>query len=403
LLEVFYLHAATELESPESYVNQGDGSRYGNVVAMYESMSDRYTNYFTPEEAARVWQAITSSGDGDALVGMEIKVQISENSDTLVINRVYKDFPAEKAGLRKNDKILAVNGVNITGKNILERYRELAKGDEGTLLTFVIQRGTAEHSISVRKVVKPPPTVFLDSVESVPVIQITQFTEETAIPGGTQVEFEKILKEIAGAQAGIIDLRGNPGGSVSHCLAMADELVSQGELIRQVEHRYREALKKPVIDTIRYMTTPGGLGAEAQWVFLADRRSASCAEIMLAAVKQNRKILQVGDTTFGKAIGQYYRYTPAKGISAITAMQFFDQNWESYQGIGIAPDKLILDPVEALAYAVKYIIAPEGTLAKRTSADDLTPKIRALSQQMAERIPAPAPDDFRGGAWKWVD
>ena len=242
-----------------------------------------------------------------------------------------------------------------------------------------------------------PPTVFLEFFEDIPIIQITMFSGETAVPGGTLTEFRNVLRKIEGAPIGIIDLRGNPGGSVFHCLGAADELVSDGELTRRIEHGLRDEI--PVIDTLFRIATRGGLGINTQWIFLADKMSASCSELMLSAVRQNRDVLLIGETTFGKAVGQYYISTIADGLAGITALQFFDKNWGTYQDKGIAPD-IDINPKEALDYALNYILSQQDDGTLKRNAPISQREMRALNQQMNSRQ-LPASDTLRGGAWEW--
>lgn len=398
LLNYFYVYNS-EIQPLANYEGQGSGEPYGDVLAMYASLSDPFTRYFTPTQASAVYDYLSTSGGG-ALIGIEMNVLVdSLGPDTIVVKRVYPGSPAESAGIMSGDRIVSINGTQVTGENVLDTYQTLAAGGAGTVVNLGMRRGTTDLTASVTKVEMALPTVFVDSLDGIPVIQITQYTETTIDTAGTQSEFRTALRQIAGAKAAVIDLRGNPGGSVDHCLAMSDELVPSGVLIREVQHYYDDTLHRAVIDTSAAMATAGGLGESIQWVFLADSGSASCSEIMLSAAKTRLGSYVIGDTSYGKGIGQYYMWTQAKGLAGITAIQFFDQDWYTYHKIGIIPDERITDPDSALARAVVIAQQKASALTKRTATPPTLAAARTLGQALAVR--RQDSQTAEGGAWRF--
>jgi len=398
LLKYYYVYSDAELKEYGSYEGMGSGEAYGDVLAMYGTLKDPFTRYFTPQQAADVYNYYTTSGSG-ALIGIEMQVDSAGSSDTIVIKRVYPGSPAEAAGLAKGDKILAVNDVPVTGTGALSLFQANSAGDAGTKVKLTIQRGGQTQEISVIKAEMSIPTVFLDSLDGVPVIQITEFSEKTSDTAGTQSEFHKVLGKLADTKSAVIDLRGNPGGSVPHCLAMSDELIPDGIMIREVEHYYDDKMSKAVIDTNVSTATSGGLGEGIQWIFLADSGSASCSEIMLSAVQTRLGSTIVGDTSYGKGIGQYVMWTNAEGLAVITAIQFFNDKWDSYHHKGIIPSVLISDPDSALAYAVNLAKQKAGGLTKRTTTIQVGASTRELTARLSfRRLDS---ETAAGGAWKW--
>ena len=271
----------------------------------------------------------------------------------------------------------------------------------GTQVNLVVRRGEENLSFAVVKVEMSLPTVFVDSLQGIPVLQVTEFAETSIDSGGTLVEFSAALREVKGSPVAVLDLRGNPGGSVDHCVAMADELIADGVLIREVGHSYDEKLGKSAVDTVNYMAKAGGLGEGIQWVFLADGNSASCSEILLSAARTRLKSAFVGDTTFGKGIGQYYMWTWAKGLAGITAIQFFDEDWKSYHHLGLAPDTVITNADSALARALSIALGKmpaSGSALPRRIATLGYAQVRDLSARLALR--REESQTAEGGAWK---
>jgi C-terminal peptidase prc len=400
LLSCFYLYAEDELRPLEYYRGKGGSGPYGDVIAMYESMSDRYTQYWTPDKAQAIIDNLTTSGNLP-LLGISISVKKDESgTDRVIINRVYEQSPAEEAGLLKDDVIFKVNGVEIKGETVLEQFQTMTEGGEDALIDMTVIRDGMEIVIpTMHKKTMFLPTVFLDYLNDIPVIQLTEFTGTTTDPEGTAGEFREKLRQITADgknAAGIIDLRGNPGGSVDQCYAIIDELIAGGVYIWYEDHYYSYEQKKPVTDFIPKFANPGGLGENTQWVFLADGNSASAAEILLSAAANCLKTRIYGTQTYGKGIGQYYIWTLEKGLAGISALQFYDTTGNSYHGKGIAPDITESDPGLALEKALTYAVSLSG---RRAVAPRLSPAdIRALNARLIERQQKTAP----GGSWRII-
>jgi C-terminal peptidase prc len=318
------------------------------VDSMYSSLEDylrgnRYTRYFEPEYRDIMLDHLHYSehyysfgferylkGKGDSL-----------HNDTLIVTAVYPNSPANKAGLKKHDKLLFANNVSLTGK-IDTLYEENDKlFDENTI--FKVLR--AEESLTLPSMKKEEvlsSTVFLDTLDDVPFISVTEFTTNTNNPRGTYQEFKDALKEIKGSKSAVIDLRGNPGGSILHCTKMAAELSPLNkQMIYDIEHYpYRN---RNIIDTVRYyakdfLKEPGD-GLEIKWVVMINGRSASCAERFAAALKSTRpETVFVGQNTYGKGIGQTYITTYLGGLAGITCLQSYYPNGETFHQIGVEPD-----------------------------------------------------------------
>jgi C-terminal peptidase prc len=403
LLEIYYLYAKDELQPLGYYEGKGNGSPYGDVTAMFQSMTDRFTNYWTPEEAGPLLKSLTTSGD-IPLIGIEITVKKDESgTDRVAINRVYPNSPAEGAGLEKGDYIYTISGEELKGENVLEQFQAMTNGGAETPVNMTVIRGKAEIVIpTMYKKIMLLPTVFLDYLNDIPVIQLTGFTTRTTNTAGTVGEFRAILRRLDEEHknaVGIIDLRGNPGGSVDQCFDIIEELVATGLYIQYEDHYYNDRENAPAVDLVKKHAVSGGLGEKTRWVFLADGNSASASEILLFAVTNCRPETKVyGSRTYGKGIGQYYIQSPIEGgLAGISGLKFYDKTGYSYHDEGIEPDVKEDDPDLALGKAAAYAASLTG----RRSVEVVQPSpvdIRALSHSLAERQQKAAP----GGAWRII-
>lgn len=373
-LQAMYVNAETEVKDVNKYLDEGakngfteDDYEFPDVSYMYSTLSDNFTNYFSPYIAERILKQLVYS-EASAGIGADFQEIIETNcttdglctnSGTLVFKHVYKNGPADKAGVLKGDTLLTIDG---TGPRNEQHFRRLeAVFDAGETVPFAIKRGEDTLNISITFDQYFSPTVFVDMVDSIPVITVTEFTDTTVLVTGTYGEFLDALEETAGAKSTIIDLRGNPGGTVEHCVNMAAEMLPKNDtIITIISHTIDTLTEEPYIDTTTFITEEDGIGTERYYVILADSNSASCAELMVAGVVSNTESPVVGQTTYGKAIGQSYLETIAGGLTGITSMRLLDKNGQTYQKYGIVPDFEEGDSTRALQIA--------ATLAKEMQA-----------------------------------
>ena len=371
-LDLAYLYAHTRNEIGDDYreylgkgtesVNKVKGRCTGNyydVCYMYNQMADPYTRYYDPNIASIVYKNVMES---DAIVGIgaEFEMVSDSSSNHVVITQVYPNSPSDKAGLQEGDTIKSIDDIPITKPEHVDR---LCSGEKGTTIEITVSRDDETVTADVILDEYNVPTVKVHYEDSIPVIEILEFTKVTINPDGTYGEFLDALEKTKGAKSTIIDLRRNLGGDVDHCNNVASEFLSAGDTILSdvmttIDTIMVKGHKRLAqgFDTITYTAAADGLGKDRYYVLLSSDTSASCAEVVLSAVTVNRKFPVVGLTSYGKAIGQGIfteEDASIRGIALITAMTGIDKNGESYQDLGIAPDYEISDPDEQMAKAVK--------------------------------------------------
>lgn len=380
LLDVFYFYAHQKGELSSNVLDYYNApllsdygysvctSEYTDVCYMYHKMSDPFTRYYDPNYAPIIFNMLEES-DKQIGVGIQVDSVTVDERSAIVITEVLPKSPAKKAGLEANDTLLAVDQ---TVPGSLKALSNLLSAEEGDTLVFDVKRGEDTLTIPVEAGDFITPTVYVSYADSIPVIRITEFTSETVSDSGTYGEFVTALKKTEGAKSTIIDLRGNPGGNTDQCNSISAELLNDGDvIIIDIETNVDSIIKNQkrtyfqVFDTVTFTATHDGIGKDRYYVFLADSMSASCAEVMLSAVTVNKRSPIVGQTSYGKGIGQYLLPTYMEGLALITGLRSMDKNGDVYHRVGIVPDFESGIPEEQMAKAVEW--AKEMKQTRRTT------------------------------------
>lgn len=320
----------------------------GAINGMVDALNDPYSDFMNQEEASSFNEVISSSFEG---IGAEIQQQ---NSKIVIVSPI-KGTPAEKAGLLPNDVIVSVDGKSLSGLSSTEAVK-LIKGEKGTEVTLVIQRGDAEpFTVELVRDTIPIQTVYAEMLDNgIAQIHLTSFSTTTT--DELKVALEEMNSQ--GMKGLVLDLRGNPGGIMEQAINIANMFVPEGKLIFQVEDRdgNRKAYK-----------ADGSKKIDVPLVVLVDNGSASASEIVAAAAQESANVTIVGETTFGKGTvqtaqqfddGSNLKYTSAKWLTP-------HGNWIHEKGI--EPD----EKVELPAYAQLTYISPDKEYAEGSNASDV--------------------------------
>lgn len=357
LLKDYYYLADEELSPLNSYVDTPLKvyvptlfSDVADVLGMFYMMSDKLTRYYPSSMFEQVSSALNESDVDSKSFGMEL-------DSNLVVKYVYREGPANSAGIQRRDTLVAVNG---NAFNTLSKYNAYITSIDSTdSFRFTFLHGDSSVEVSMTRTELNLPTVYVDTVSGVPLIRVTQFTNVTNgyNDNGTAYEFDDALINTHGAKSTIIDMRGNGGGYVSICTYMAAALLSKNDILVYAEDWNPNNKENPTVTQL--YTSETGIGNGRYYVLMLDSNSASCTELFAAAITENLKTPIVGTNSFGKAIGQVYKTTSSKGICGITSSLYFDKNKKSYHTFGFVPDFYIPDSLEAINKAVE--LAKEGT------------------------------------------
>lgn len=287
----------------------------GMIYGMFEAVGDKYTSYMNVDE----FKAYNDSTRGN-YVGIGILSNTAE--EQIEILRVYKNSPAEKAGILAGDLVIDVDGLDIEDHGFRALIDKML-GEAGQSVLVTVKRDQAVVTFDIpRGSVKIP---FVDShiIEDMGYIYIHQFGTDTS------KEFDKHLDQLLEAKVEgiVLDLRNNPGGLVTESTKIADRLLAKGLIVYTLD---KDKNKKTYHSKKSQETIP--------MVFLANENSASASEILLAAIKDYKRGPIVGKNTFGKGIVQSVsRYSDESGYK-ITYSQYFSPNGLEIHKKGVAPD-----------------------------------------------------------------
>ncbi len=293
----------------------------GMYAGMVNSLGDPYSVYYTEEE----WNDLMQETEG-IYYGIGAYLMIDPNTGLGKISGVIENTPAQEAGLRADDLLYLVDGESTMGMELSEIVA-MVKGEEGTTVHLTIYReGESDYlEIDVERRKIEAPTVNYEMLEDhIGYIQITEFDEVTTD------QFTEALAVIkgSGAKGLILDLRGNPGGSLNAVVDIAREILPRG-LIVYTEDKYGQRDE---------YSCDGRNELDMPLVVLVNGNSASASEILAGAIKDYRKGVLVGTTTFGKGIVQ--RVLPLTDGTALklTISTYYTPNGNNIHGVGIEPD-----------------------------------------------------------------
>nr|WP_328589361.1 S41 family peptidase [Niallia circulans] len=321
----------------------------GAIDGMFTALDDPYSDYMNEEEAANFQQSISSSFEG-------IGAEIQQLNDSIVVVSPIKGSPAEKAGIKPNDKILTVDGESLQGMSSSEAVL-LIRGEKGTNVELEIERSGASEplKITITRDTIPIETVYGEmGKDKIVKIQITSFSEHTA------TELVDILNKYQedGMKGIVLDLRHNPGGLLEEVKKIAGLFVPDGEIIYQIEHKN---------GTVEKVTSQNSSNMDIPLVVLIDGGSASASEILAGAVNQSANVPLVGVKSFGKGtVQQAKSFTDGSNIK-FTVDKWLTPNGSWIHEKGIEPSY----KVELPSYASLTMINPESKLKKGSNSEEV--------------------------------
>ncbi|MFY0639342.1 S41 family peptidase [Maricaulis maris] len=288
---------------------------------------DPHSAYHSPDAYEDL--RVTTRGEYGGL-GMEVV----RRDQYITIVSPIADTPAERAGLRTNDRIIAVDGDGIVGISVDEAVA-LMRGAVGDPVTITIAREADDpFDVTLVRDTIPLRTVATRIEEGVPYMRIAGFNERT-----TEMVHEGLtdLQDEFGAELPglILDMRFNPGGLLDQAIGVTDVFLDGGEV---VSTRTRDPR-----DTQRYNARPGDRLDGVPIVILINEGTASAAEIVAGALQDRERAELIGMTSFGK--GSIQTIIPLRGgrdgALRLTTGRYYTPAGRSIQATGIIPDQLI--------------------------------------------------------------
>lgn len=262
-----------------------DELRYSAMGGMFAALGDPHTVFLRPEVAEEF--SLENNGD---FVG--IGARLGEDPLGALVATVFEDAPADRAGIRPNDIIIAVDGEKVAGETVTDIVSRI-RGEEGTVVKLtLLRKGSADPlQISVTRAEVQVPSAEGRILNDAPVgyISVTQFSESTT------GQFEKDLRKILSRnpEGLVIDMRSNPGGLLDTASKMLGFFAEGKTVVTTVGRNERSE---------KYSTPRGkSLGINLPIAILIDGQSASAAEIFAGAMQDYGLAELVGTHSYGKA------------------------------------------------------------------------------------------------------
>ena len=294
---------------------------YGVIKGAVAAIGDPYTVFTDPTENRQFFDALDGVYEG---IGVEVDVI----DGRLTVVAPLAGSPAQEAGIRSGDVIMAVDGTAIEGMSLGEVLGKI-KGPSGTRVALNIVRGEESLTIEVKRGLIRQASVELEFDRDIAIISIHRFSSDL------KTEFDRIAREVVEHQsAGIVlDLRNNPGGFLDAGVAVAEEFLTLGDKI--VEERFKTGQISP------FLSSRDGKLKDIPVVVLVNNGSASAAEIVAGALQDNRKAPVVGEQTFGKGSVQEVEEFPDGSALRVTVAKWYTPAGRSISDEGITPDKVV--------------------------------------------------------------
>lgn len=329
-LDMEFFNEAWALLKEQYYgeLPEGKDITYAAIKGIVDSLGDKHTAFMDPEQANLFREDMEGEFEG-------IGAQVSEAEDGGVrIEYLFPDQPAEKAGIRVGDVVVAVDGKDVTRMSLNEAI-SLIRGPRDTQVELTIQRKDEAKPVelTVKRARIEMKIVETKSVSDgkIEYIKLTDFSTPS-----TNRMAEAVKAAVDKKPKGIIlDLRGNPGGLLDASIRIGSFFIPKGNIVIE---RWSDGREQVYERIGRYMLN------DIPLVVLVDKGSASASEIVAGAIQDAKAGTLIGETTYGKGSVQLPNNMSDGSQLKITIAKWFTPNDRSIDGTGLEPD--IVVPVE---------------------------------------------------------
>ncbi len=300
-----------------SYVEEVDEKDLVNaaIEGMYNFLGDPYTSYL---------DEITSDDLTDRLNGYKgIGVEITKVDGGILVATVFKDGPANLAGLEAGDIIVKINGKDVTNSSAAEAQSMIKNSTKDKIEVSVLRGGvTKTLEINVKKV--NVPTIEKENFEGVGYINISSFSNKT------HEQFKQALEELEneGINSLIIDVRNNGGGYLNSAVEIAELFIEKGKNIYGLESKNETVFYEDTTKTSRNYKV----------AIIMNSGSASASEILASALKESYGAILIGTKSYGKGTVQETSELTTGGMVKYTTAYWLTPNGNKINGIGLNPD-----------------------------------------------------------------
>ena len=296
----------------------------GAIRGMLESLGDEHTSFMDPQEYTDANAGLEGSYEG-------IGAYVDTGGDFLTVTSPIPGSPAEKAGLKPGDEIIAIDGEDMTGINP-ELARRKVLGPAGTVVRLTIRREGTEEPFDV-EITRD--RINIASVESKMLENDIAYLKLNTFGDTTTRDLKEQLGDLMdqNPKGLILDLRYNGGGYLQTAVEVTSQFISEGVVLYE---QYGDG-RKDSYDAIR-----GGLALDIPMVVLINKGSASASEIVAGALQDHDRAQLVGETSYGK--GSVQNWIPLEdnqGAVRVTIAKWLTPEGRTIHKLGLTPDVVV--------------------------------------------------------------
>lgn len=326
---------------------------------------DEYTTFLTADQLDETYSQIEGNFVG-------LGVELRGDDGALLILRVIAGSPAERAGIRARDRIVAVDG-RTTKELDVDRASDLLQGPEGSMVDVtLVAPGQAARVLRVKREQVEVPSVddvkLIDDADGIGYMKLTCFQKTTS----KDVDAALWKLHRLGMKGLIVDLRGNPGGLLNSSVEIADKFIDAGAIVSTRGRNHAE--------DFNYSAHRPGTW-KVPLVVLIDGDSASASEIFAGAIRDHHRGTIVGARSYGKGSVQgIFSLSIARAGLRLTTAKFFSPDGHPFSRVGVDPDVI----VQRVARPIDGEVAFQSPDAEEEDAF-LSAALQAARQQLARR------------------
>jgi carboxyl-terminal processing protease len=316
-MDVVYQNFYGALPDPQDAI-------YSAIRGVVNSLDDQHTSFLTPEEAEQFRSNLSGEFEG-----IGARVDWDEELDAVIVVEPFENQPAWNAGIRRDDRIIAIDGEPVAGLNLSEAVQRI-RGPKGTTVRLTIRREGVSSSFDV-DVVRDQiemPTIRTDSLGpdgEIAYVRLYTFNENAGQLVRQAVE-DAVKRQPKGL---IFDLRGNGGGLLREAVKVANVFIQDQTVLIE---RFKDG------KTETYETTGKAVDSELPMLVLVNEASASASEIVAGALQDAGRARLLGQTTFGKGSVQLPQSLSDGSIVRITIARWYTPKDRGIDGTGLKPD-----------------------------------------------------------------
>jgi len=293
----------------------------GAIEGMLKSLRDQHTSYIYPDELLQDQMSMEGEYEG-------IGAWVDTQAEFLTIISPMPGSPAEAAGLKPGDQVIAINGEDMTGIDGGVVVRKVL-GPEGTKVTLTTRREDVEEPLEFTIT---RAKITLPSVESKMLDKDIAYVQLITFRQTTDKDLHKALEDLLSKKPKglILDLRGNPGGLLQTAIDVASEFIRKGVIMYE---DYGNGFRQ------EYKAKGNGLATDIPMVVLINEGSASASEIVAGAIQDYQRGALIGMTSFGKgSVQNWIPLSDDQGGVRITIARWLTPKEHTIHEVGIKPD-----------------------------------------------------------------